>query len=153
MRYEQRCPPERTLQDDPAARERLGANDEHQEDRTSGMSSGRPELGNQRCWLRRYAISDCSIPMKSPPSTAGMTYWKRPSTAAADRGHDEERVGDRDERHDGRDEDAGDGGDRRADHPVRRRDSIGRDAADERSLLRFGGGPRVQAEERVKRKS
>ncbi len=50
------------------------------------MSSGRPDVGSQPCWLRKYVTSDCSIPMKSPPSTAGMTYWKRPSTAAASAG-------------------------------------------------------------------
>ena len=50
------------------------------------MSSGRPEPGNHVCWLRKYVTSDCNMPMKSPPSTAGMTYWKRPSTAAASAG-------------------------------------------------------------------
>ena len=65
--------PERALQDDAAARERLGPHDEHQEDQHQRDELGQcPSPATSVCWLRKYVTSDCSMPMKSPPTTAGM---------------------------------------------------------------------------------
>ena len=112
----------------------------------SGTSSDAPVWGIHEYVLARLIASACSMPMARPAMTVGTRYWKLPDQRGGQRRDHEQRVADRRQRADRGDEDAGEAGDRGADHPVHEGHAVRRDAADEGTGLRLGRGPGEEAE-------
>ena len=113
---------------------------------SSGTSSGMPDFGSQLKSFTSWAVSDCDHADDQAADHCGDHVLEPAEDRRGEGRDDEEGVLDRRGRGDRGDQDAGQTGDHRADHPVDRGEPVGRDVADVRALLALGRGPGGQPE-------